>query len=62
MNPTYVLFSATVDDETIKLANFFINQPTASVYAVKKEALKLENIKQLKIKMADDLHKRKFLE
>lgn len=31
LNPTYVLFSATVDDQTIKDAEVYINQPTPSV-------------------------------
>lgn len=62
LNPMYVLFSATVDEQTINDAEVFINQPTPRVYPAAKQALKLDNVKQLKIKMPDDLAKRKFLE
>ncbi len=64
INPQYVLFSATVDDETENIANQFINQPTPTVYGTAKQALK--NIKQLKIKLPEgregEMGKRKFIE
>ena len=62
LNPMYVLFSATVDENVEKDVNSFINQPTPDVYSSPKQALKLENVKQLKIKLPDDMAKRKFLE
>ena len=62
INPMYALFSATVDEEVKNAAFQFINQPLPKILEAKKEALKLDNVKQLKIKMADDKAKRKFLE
>jgi len=58
----YALFSATVDEEVKNAAFQYINQPLPKILEAKKEALKLDNVKQLKIKMADDKAKRKFLE
>jgi superfamily II DNA/RNA helicase len=62
INPMYLMFSATLDDQTLKEVEAFINQPTPDVYESAKQALKLDNVMQLKIKMADDQAKRKFLE
>ena len=54
INPMYALYSATVDDEVQKIAESFINQPTPRIYLAPKKALKLDNVKQLKIKMDDE--------
>jgi superfamily II DNA/RNA helicase len=62
INPMYVMFSATLDEQTLKEVEAYINQPTPDVYTAAKKALKLENIMQLKIKMTDEHAKRKFLE
>ena len=58
----YVLFSATVDENIIDISKKLINQPTPTQFLAPKKALKLDNVKQLKIKMPDDMAKRKFLE
>lgn len=62
INPIYVLFSATLNDHVKNQIDSYINQPTVDVYAVKLEALKLANIKQLKFQVEEDMAKRKFLE
>ena len=58
----YVLFSATVDEKVQSEAELFINQPTPRIYLDPKKELRLDNVKQLKLKMKDDRAKRKFLE
>lgn len=62
INPMYALYSATVDEEVQKIAESLINQPTPRIYLAPKKALKLDNVKQLKIKMTDQNAKIKFLE
>ena len=62
INPMYALFSATIDDDIQINAQNYINQPAPSLYLAIKNRLYSDNVTQFKIKMSDDMAKRKFLE
>jgi carbamoylphosphate synthase large subunit len=57
-----VAIQKCIEKDSKNAAFQYINQPLPKILEAKKEALKLDNVKQLKIKMADDKAKRKFLE
>lgn len=58
--PQFVLFSATIDENTLKNIATYINSPPPTVFTVSKEAIKLQNVKQLKMS-ANEQTKRQFL-
>ncbi len=62
INPMYAFYSATLDDESLRAAESYINHPIPCKYLALKNSLCNDNIMHLKLKMPNDLAKRKFLE
>lgn len=54
IKPQYVLFSATFDDKCIENVACIINDPLPSVFKQAANAIKLENVKQFKIKLNNE--------
>ena len=57
IKPQYVLFSATIDEATLENIVMFINDPIPKAFTLLKKVLKLDNVKQLRMR-ANEQEKR----